>query len=258
MNGQVFPLFENIHVLKTRMLTELRDYAYEFGSLLYEGASDGIVSGCAITTTRDTITLNRGILRYGGNLYLITEPITMTYHPTDVYTLFKLAFKEETRRNGYIYREVEASLTDRLELLDGEIELCRFKLKTGARLRDAYMDFSDRNTEFDTVNRIHVPFSASGESSISPEITRAFALEAIDCSVDAIDMAFIMRALDAKRALSRDTVIAYIAVKQKKKFEACGNLEIFEALLAILYELRDNGEREMVKPRRRPRHIIVD
>ena len=50
MNGQIFPLFEHAHVLRTAMLAALRDYAYEYGQLIHEDYSDGIVSGCVLTT----------------------------------------------------------------------------------------------------------------------------------------------------------------------------------------------------------------
>lgn len=258
MNGQVFPLFEYAHVLRTPMLTELRDYAFEYGRLMHEGFSEGIISGCKITTTVDTITLNRGIIRYGGQMYLIVEPITLAYSPTDVWTIFKLEFKDETRREGYVYRAVEAGFSERLELRPEEMELCRFKLKKGARLRIAYMDFADRNTEFDTVITIHVPYSADETSSISPEITRAFAKEALPFVSEPLDTIFFMQALNAKMALNREAILLYIATKLKRPFIAQSNAEIFAALYTILDELKGGGEREIARAGKRKRQIIVD
>lgn len=251
-------MFEQTHILKIPMLTELRDYAYEYGRLCYEGFSNGIVSGCAISTTKDTITLNRGMIRYGENLYLITEPISLAYYPTDVWTVFKLEFKDEIRRDGYIYREVETALTDRLSFRGEEMELCRFKLKAGARLRMEYVDFTDRGTEFDTVNTIHAPFAAFGKSSISPDITRAFAMEASPCALAPIDAAFAMQALAAAGAMNRDAIILYIAEKLKREIAEYTNQEIFASLKTILGCLKQNGNREIPAARRSRRQLIVD
>jgi len=258
MNGQVFPLFEYAHILRTPMLTELRDYAFEYGRLMSEGFSDGIVSGCAITTTADTITLNRGVIRYGGQMYLMVEPITLTYQSTDIWAVFKLEFKDESRQGGYIYRAVEATISGNLELRREEMELCRFKLQRGAHLRMRYVDFADRNTEFDTVNSIYAPYSAYEKNSISPEITRAFAREALTWQAQPLDEMFILQALNAKTALNRETILYYIAARLKKPFADCDNLEIFRALQTILQTLQSGDERELTREVRRQRHIIVD
>ena len=258
MNGQVFPLFENAHVLRTAMLTALRDYAYEYGRLVHEDYSDGIVSGCNITTTVDTITLNRGVIRYMGNLYLITEPLSLAYYPTDNWTVFKLEFKDEARKDGYIYREVETALSGNLELGKEEMEMCRFKLQAGARLRMKYVDFADRNTEFDTVNTICAPFAALGASSLSPDITRAFAREAAVYALDPADTTFCLQALNAKEALNREAILLYTATRLKKTFTDCSNQEIFEALLTVLNQIKGNGERELSRVARQRRQVIVD
>ncbi|HML32132.1 hypothetical protein [Sporomusa sphaeroides] len=258
MNGQVFPLFENAHVLRTAMLTALRDYAFEYGRLVHEDYSDGIVSGCALTTTVDTITINRGVIRYGGNLYLITAPLSLPYYSTDNWIVFKLEFKDEAKKDGYIYREVEIALSDNLELTNKEMELCRFKLQAGARLRMKYVDLADRNTEFDTLNTIYAPFAAYGVSSLSPDITRTFAREAIAYAMDPVDTVFCLQALNARGAMSRETILFYIASRLKAAYTDCDNLAMFEALLTILNQIKDNGEREVARRQRQRRQVIVD
>ena len=258
MNGQVFPLFEQAHVLRTAMLTALRDYAYEYGQLIHEDYSDGIVSGCTLTTTVDTITVKRGVIRYGGHLYLITEPLALPYYPTDQWTVFKLGFKDEAKKDGYIYREVEVALSDNLGITKQEMELCRFKLQAGAKLRMKYVDFADRNTEFDTLNIIYAPFAAHGVSSLSPNITRAFAREAIPYAMDSVDTAFCLQALNANSAMSRETILFYIANKLKAAYSDCDNLAMFEALQTILNQIKANGEREVARKQKQRREVIVD
>lgn len=46
------------------MIAELTAYLYRLGLLLYQNCTDGIVSGCALTTTEDSIVVNPEIIRY--------------------------------------------------------------------------------------------------------------------------------------------------------------------------------------------------
>lgn len=63
---RAFPLFDKGAILRADMMVELANYAYLFGDILYDGYSDGILSGCRLTTTKDTIVVNPGIIRYVG------------------------------------------------------------------------------------------------------------------------------------------------------------------------------------------------
>ena len=58
---------------------------------------------------------------------------------------------ERTIGNTRVY------LDDKLPDPSCELELCRFRLQAGARLRNTYENFSDCVTEFDTIHLVEVP-----------------------------------------------------------------------------------------------------
>lgn len=209
--GQAFPLFSSGNILRKEMLDSLEDYAFQFGELLYEGYSDGILSGCSLTTTGDTIFLNRGIICCSGKLYLIKKPLSVKYFPTDTTCVCKLRFADEIRTEDFIYREIDLKLEEGAEPQMGELEVCRFKLQPGARLRCDYVDFEDRCTEYDTLNTIYSPFSAERDSTLSPEITKAFARETLQNeSIPEVDLSFCLSLLESSRAVSREALKEYI------------------------------------------------
>ena len=64
------------------------------------------------------------------------------YKPTEVYVSLKFRVKSKNELPDYTRYVTEFVLDGNLERAENELEMCRFKLKEGARLR----------TEFDTVN----------------------------------------------------------------------------------------------------------
>ena len=82
---QKIPEFHSGHILKREMMAELSAYLYRLGPLLYQSCADGIVSGCMLTTTEDSIVVNPGIIRYEGDFYLIREPQFALYAPHQHY-----------------------------------------------------------------------------------------------------------------------------------------------------------------------------
>ena len=80
---RAFPLFDKGAILRADMMTELAGYAYLFGDILYDGYSDGILSGCRLTTTKDAIVVNPGIIRHAGKNFLIKDPVYIAYSPTN-------------------------------------------------------------------------------------------------------------------------------------------------------------------------------
>ena len=70
---QKIPEFHSGHIFKREMMTELSSYLYGLGPLLYQNCSDGIVAGCVLTTTEDSIVVNPCVIRYEGELSLIQK-----------------------------------------------------------------------------------------------------------------------------------------------------------------------------------------
>lgn len=166
---QKIPEFHSGHILKQEMMVELSAYLYHLGPLLYQNCTDGIVSGCTLTTTEDSIVVNPGVIRYEGELYLIREPQLIHYTPTNTTRVLNIVFHDQVQTDSFVTREMELAFTEGASSETRYLELCRFKLQPGARLRYTYTSFADRETEYDTLNTIHAPFCGMGRPTLSPD-----------------------------------------------------------------------------------------
>lgn len=257
MNEQKYPQLERLHILRTDTLISMRDRSFDTHTLLFENYSDGILSGCRPITTRDSITLGEGIIFHNNFLYIIKEPMSVDYEPTEDYMIMKMNFEPELESENFIQRNVTIKLSPDLNLSDSEMELCRFKLKKGAILRTKYTDFFDRATEFDTINTINVPYAAPNESTLSPEIIKNFAEEARDFSLDVEDFSFCMAALSGK-IISAAQICFYIEHRLKINLPNKKNQTLYEHLCLILEDIKNGRRREIFGMRNRRKEIIVE
>lgn len=252
---RAFPLFEKGAILRTEMLSELAEHAYRFGDLLHEGQSDGVVAGCRLTTTKDSIIVNPGVVLSGGRVYLIKEPAFVSYAPTNATVVLKLEFHGESRSDSFIFHDVELTLDTDTASREGQLELCRFKLQPGAYLRYEYTDFNDRATEYDTLNTLHVPYSSGGRATLSPEISFAFAEELMGTRPsDPLDAAFCLQALDRSRPVAAETIAGYLALRLGEPMDNfSSNGKLYDGLRRVLMEAKRGGgkARESVRPRRK-------
>lgn len=253
------PIFKELHLLRKDMLEALADYAFQTDQLLYKGYGDGIIAGCDLTTTEDSIILNEGVIFFEEQMFLIKEPMSVLYHPTNTTTVLKICFSEQMRDVNLVYREIDLALTEQTQLKKGELELCRFKLQEGARLRYQYQNFEDRNTEFDTLNTIYASYSAKGGSTLSPKIVHEFAVEMLKAKqLSALDMMFGLQLLDRDRPASKDVLAAYIEKRDEKELQNPSNLVIYKELARILKEVTEGRKAERDTPQRKKWRMMVD
>lgn len=257
MNEQKYPQFERLHVLRTEALCSIRDRAFDTFPLFMENYGDGIISGCRPITTPDTITLSEGIILYNNFFYLIKEPMSVEYAPTDEYMMMKIIFEPELETENFTQRNVNLILSHDMEIASNEMEICRFKLKKGAVLRTTYTDFFDRVTEFDTVNTINVPYAAIGGQTLSPEILINFANEARDFELSDQDFNFCFNALNGRR-ISAAQISLYIEHRLKTELTAPTNQILYDNLCLILREIKNGRRREIIGTRRKRREILLD
>ena len=109
---QKIPEFHSGHILKQEMMVELSAYLYHLGPLLYQNCTDGIVSGCTLTTTEDSIVVNPGVIRYEGELYLIREPQLIHYTPTNTTRVLNIVFHAQVQTDSFVTREMELAFTE--------------------------------------------------------------------------------------------------------------------------------------------------
>ena len=219
MRVQVIPVFQDLHILRKSMLEALADYAFLADQLLHKDYGDGILAGCELTTTEDSIFLREGVLFYEGQMFLIKEPMAVTYHPTNTTMVLKVCFSEEHTDGELLFTgRIDLFLTEQTELRKGELELCRFKLQEGAVLRYRYQNFEDRNTEFDTLNTIHAAYSVKGGTTLSPEIVREFAEEMLKAEeLSELDTLFCLQLLGQEHPVGLPALAALCETQGTKR-----------------------------------------
>ncbi|MDE7251013.1 MAG: hypothetical protein K2N82_14270 [Lachnospiraceae bacterium] len=161
----IYPTFERGRIMKKELLCALRDYSYSALQLQYADYPDGIISGCGIRIEDDFL-LEREVL------------------------------------SDYVRYVTEFVLDENLERKQNELEVCRFKLKEGARLRAEYKDFFDIETEYDTVNLANATWTSDGGNTLSKEVTDYFARKVLECeNADDKDIRFAYLLLQSKEAV---------------------------------------------------------
>lgn len=138
------------------------------------------------------------------------------------------------------------------------MELGRFKLKNGAKLRTEYINFTDMSTEYDTVNIINAPYAAYKESSISPQILRNFGKAAFTTNlVSALDTSFCMICLQNKETIERELILNYISSRLNLEMREYSNKEIYDKLNTILKSMKE-GQKPFNNGLLGARKIFVD
>ena len=257
MFANLTPKFEKGRILKTAMLESLRDYPRELAEIYYRDYADGIITGAQVEVGMDTLTVQPGLAKHGGQLYMLSEPVILAYLATGWETVVKVRFLEGTEDGDWVVRRSEIVLDERLELGADELELCRFKLKTGARLRQDYQNFRDLATEYNTVNLLHAPAAAYGQSTVLPAVMRLFGDELLRRgSTDPQDLAFAMMCLN-DGVLHRSVILHYIASRLGMAYKDYDNADIHKYLSRILDSTRGGSRHTGMGPGGSGR-VIVD
>lgn len=231
------PLF-NPAPLRKEILESMRDLALSEQAARYGGYSDGILAGCNLYEENMMIGVTGGLIKYAGRVYVLAGKDSVPYRATDSWTVLKIQFGgEEVSRDFRAYRG-HLTLDENTNILPNEVELGRFKLKTGSRLRTDYVDFADMETEYDTVNPMNVPFAGIGEHTLSPVILTFFAREAYPYASDPLDIAFCTCCLANGGVMQRESIQSYILRRQGLAGAAFSNRELHSHLADILAEIK--------------------
>lgn len=243
MFQNICPLFEEKRVLKKEMLENLRDYPRDLFDIQHLEYSDGILVGCRLEADGAGIVVQPGILRHKGVPYVLRAACRISCRADGRLVYLKVRFMDKAIGSGQeeylsqVYADGEAPDPD------NEMELGRFKLQPGARLRTEYTDFYDFATEYDTVERIHVPYAAPGGISIWPSILQRYAAALAETGTqNPWDCAFCLNGLQAKEAMPYGEIRAYLNARLGQS-EEYTNEQIYAALRSILQEAEGKKQR---------------
>jgi hypothetical protein len=254
-----YPLFNSGRLLKIEMLEELRDFPREFFDAEFKGYSDGIISGCNLEVSDNYIKMSKGIIKYHGVLYILRENNELEYICNNKLMILKVKFLPEKQDSDFRVNSTKISLTEYLDIEENEIEICRFKLRVGAKLRINHTDFTDLSTEYDTVNIIHSPYAAYGNSSLNPEILREFGRELLECNLnEPWDISFAMMCVQSKDAIQKEIIVSYLVYKLNIENRACTNEELYYYLLEVLKSAKDGAGIHGRRGSGRFKKILID
>ena len=207
----IYPAFERGRIMKKELLWALRDYSYSALQLQYADYPDGIISGCGIRIEDDFLCVKPGIIKCQDFIFLITEEEKIEYSSTESLVSLKFRLIEREVLSDYVRYVTEFVLDENLERKRNELEVCRFKLKEGARLRTEYKDFFDIETEYDTVNLANATWTSAGGNTLPKEITDYFAKKVLECeNADDKDIRFAYLLLQSKEAVNFQIIKDYI------------------------------------------------
>lgn len=260
----IYPTFERGRIMKKELLWALRDYSYAALQLQYQDYPDGIISGCRLQARENMLYIGTGIIKCQSFLFLLQKEESVQYALADQYVSLKFRVKKREELSDYTRYTTEFVLDDQLQRAQNELEICRFKLKEGARLRTEYKDFYDIQTKYDTVNLADADWAAQGGHAMSKEVTDYFAKKVLDCeNAEDKDIQFAYFLLHSREAVSYQILNDYIARKSEagnfRSIYAVEGEEAFRKLEDILNEIRTGGNsRKNVKTVRNERMIIMD
>lgn len=252
-----FPNFQKGRILKREMLENLRDLPRDFLDLYFQEYSNGIITGVNLHVNGTTLIVTKGIVKQNGRLYILQNDFELPYFPTGKETVLKIRFTEELNSPDFTIFSSEIMLDDLDELAENELELGRFKLKPGAKLRTDYIDFADFATEFNTINSIHCQYAGLYKSTFHPMILHYFAREMLKSKPsNAYDISFALECLNQER-MQREVIDYYISNRLGLEYKEYTNLEIHKYLGRILLEVQ-SGVRMAAHNPGRPKRLIVD
>lgn len=259
MSVQKLPIFQSGNILKQEMLESLKQYIVDYTILKYKDYSDGILRGCQITTTDNRIVLHSGVIILGGMPFYIKDSFEINCMPTNKVKALIIRAGETEYDRCFETKSVEFIIVDLEDINNTDIEVCRFRLQQGAKLRYEYRNMEDMNTEFDTICLVHSQWAAFGENSLSYYILHQFASEMIKINKETKeDRQFIGQILASNgESLSAECINYYISCRQNKPYTERKTDEMYEGLFEILKMTR-NGKRNMAANNIRERRILVD
>lgn len=243
MFQNIYPLFEPKSLLKREMLENLRDYPRDLFQILYQDYSNGILTGCELVVRDERLFIRPGILYYNKIPYLLRKEWMLNLEAPGRLTYLKVKFPDKASGIGQEEYLSQIYLDENEPDLRCELELARFKLQQGSRLRDTYTDFFDYGTEFDTLNRIHAPYASPERSSISPVILRSYAEALMQYPLrNPWDYPFCINCMQMRQPMPYRAVSAYLDRRMGQNKRDYSNGEIYHLLRHILRETQGDDQ----------------
>lgn len=257
---QKIPLFHTGKILSVEMLNALTYELEKVNSQKYLGYSDGILRGFQIEVADEYLIVNEGSYIYQGELLCIPQKAKVLYKKSDSLQVLVLRTGDMEQTNNFRIREAEFKIIPEENCIITDIEICRFFLQQGAKLRNQYQNFRDMNTTFDTVCLCHSKWSAYGENSVAYPILAMFGQEIMNKEKPDIYDELLLNAINnsSGESIPQPVIIRYLTNKLERKLENPNQEDIFKGLVHSLEKGERRAERRTTDNRSAHNRIIIE
>ena len=238
MQNYAEPLFSKGRVLKRESLEALRDFPGGLAKLAFADWSNGVLYGFDISyeakereNENGEVVIDAGAVWYEGQV-ILTAAETIPFRAYEQQITVCLRINPGVYTEDFYVRQLELRLKNG-EPGNTELELGRFRLSEGARLRKDYRDLRDCRTAYNTLDVTQIPYAGPGGVTVSPTLLRMFAnmmMENMDASET--DIQFALLCLN-QPPISRECLLRYICRRLGEPFREFSHREIYERLVRI-------------------------
>ncbi|MCI8892577.1 MAG: hypothetical protein HFH34_14855 [Eubacterium sp.] len=245
MQNYAEPLFSKGRVLKKESLEALRDFPGGLAKLALAEWADGILYGFDMSYEDGLVTVCAGAVWYQGQVVL-TQKEQIPFHAFEQQITACLRLYPAAAAEDFYTRQLELRLKNG-EPGSNELELGRFRLSEGARLRKDYRDLRDCRTTYNTLDVTQIPYAGPGGVTVSPVLLTMFARMVFEqMQAPDMDIQFALLCLNHP-PVSRECLLRYLCRRLGEPYRELTHSEIYERLVRIA----GSGGRGMGQQRRK-------
>ncbi len=231
------PLFQKGRVLKKEGLDALRDFPSGMAEIFFKGWSDGILAGFDISYQKGTsgkgqIIVSDGAVLYKENIIMADQEI-IPFEEFDKQIIIKLYIFPVVNTEDFDIYPLEICAEEEGNNNNNGLELGRFRLSQGARLRKEYQDMQDFHTAYNTLDITNVPYAGPGGVTVSPVILQVFARMLLSSRTSReSDISFALMCL-GRPPVPKECLLHYISNRLGIPYKEMGQSGIYKYLVQI-------------------------
>lgn len=231
MQQFIEPLFQKGRVLKKESLDALKAFPQGVVSLGLSDWSPGVLYGFDLAYENGQVEISAGAVWYQEQLIQVKKE-TLPFRAYEQQVTACLRLYPSFCTEDFLIRQMELRLKNGEPGKD-EIELGRFRLSKGARLRKDYRDLRDCRTAYNTLDVTQIPYAGPGGATVSPLLLRTFArMVLMNKNAGETDVQFAFLCLNS-RIVSRECLLYYLCRRLCEPLRELSHSEIYERLLRI-------------------------
>lgn len=230
------PLFQKGRVLKKEGLEALWDFPAGLAGTMLDGWHDGILSGFGISyimedSGKGQLMVEAGSVLHKGQIVLAGQEV-FPFDAFDKQVVVCLHILPGYPADDFYVWPLEVRIEEEIKDNRG-LELGRFRLSKGARLRKEYQDMQDFHTAYNTLDITNVPYAGPGGVTVPPVLLKVFARMVLENkAAGETDTSFALMCL-GQAPVPRECLLWYISRRLGTPYREMGHNEIYESLVRI-------------------------